>query len=143
MIILDFSARLDNVLAEAFDSELFAAVSVVQSRDKFLLGLAKNTNDDRDGRWVFPGGHIKSKETPEKAAERECREETGVRCKAVGKAFTLPNKRGIAFVHCKATPGQGLDNNHEFSALGFFTRKEMKSLKLYGNVLKLIDRVTR
>lgn len=140
-LLLDFNSRLDAVLNEEFNEDYFAAVGVVQCGDKWLLGLARNTSDDRKGTWVFPGGGIKPKEHTEKAAVREVREETGIQCSAVGKPFVLPGKKGVAFVHCKARAGQKFDNNHEFSALGWFTVREMKALKLYKNVLKLIDRV--
>lgn len=142
-LLLDFNSRLEAVLTEEFNGKLVAAVSIVQCRDRYLLGLAKNTGDDRTGKWVFPGGHIKSGESPEDAAVRECREETGIRCRAVGSAFTLPGRKGVAFVQCTARPGQQFNNNHEFSALGWFQKRELRSLTLYGNVLKLIDRITR
>ncbi len=136
-----FELLLEAILEEEFKTDYKAAVGVVQCGDKFLLGLARNTKDDRTGRWVFAGGHIKPGESVEHAAVREVREETGVRCRAVGKPFSFPDKKHVAFVKCKASPGQDLDNNHEFSALVWVTPKEMRSLKLYHNVRKLIDRV--
>lgn len=142
----NFHSRLDAILNEEFDENYFAAVGVVQSGDRWLLGLAKNSGDDREGTWVCPGGVIKSKEDPKKAAVREVWEETGIRCTAAGKAFTLPlslNKKGVAFVHCKARAGQKFHKNHEFAAIGFFTMEEMKSLKLYKNVLPLIKKIKR
>jgi 8-oxo-dGTP pyrophosphatase MutT (NUDIX family) len=139
-MLLDFNHRLDSILNEEFSDDYFAAVGVVQCGDRWLLGLARKTDDDRTGKWVFPGGGMKSKETPEQAAVREVWEETGIRCSAAGKAFRC-GKKGVAFVHCKARAGQKFDNNHEFSALGWFTTREMRSLKLYHNVLKLIERV--
>lgn len=141
-----FDYNLSTILeAEFADDELFASVGVVQCGDKWLLGLAK-ADDDRDKHWCFAGGGIKKKnkkniESAEDAAVREVWEEMGIRCKAVGKPITTM-KKGVAFVHCKATRGQTFDNNSEFTAVGWFTRAEMKGLKLYHNVLKLIDRVT-
>ncbi len=142
-LLLDFESRLESVLLEALSTDYFAAVGVVQCKDKWLLGLARKTNDDRENHWCFPGGGIKRGEDTSHAAVREVREETGIRCRAVGKPFSLPNKKGVAFVHCKAASGQKFDNNHEFSAIGWFSRREMKALKLYHNVTKLIDRVNR
>lgn len=139
---LEFDAILDDVLTEAFKQDFKAAVGIVQWNDKWLLGLAKNTDDDREGKWVFPGGHIKRGESPERAAVREVREETGVRCRAIGKPIQLSNKKDVAFVHCKVSASnQQLENNHEFAALGWFRLSDMKGLKLYHNVRQLIDRV--
>lgn len=143
MTILDltFDARLNTILEAEFSTDYTAAVGIVQCRDKFLLGLAKNTSDDRNNRWVFPGGGIKKGEKTDAAAVREVKEEAGIKCRAVGTPFALPGKKQVAFVHCKAASGQDIDFNHEFTAMGWFSRKEMKSLKLYHNVLKLLDRV--
>lgn len=140
---MDFTTQLNLILEATFDKDPFAAVAVVQCGEKWLLGLARKTGDDREGKWVFPGGGIKKGEGKKKAAERECWEETGIRCRASGEPFSYPSKPGVVFVHCKARSGQEFDNNHEFSALGWFTRQEMRSLKLYHNVIKLVERVKR
>ncbi len=137
-----FEHALESILNEEFADNYTAAVAVVQSGSKWLLGLSRS-KDDRNNKFCFPGGHIKGKESPERAAERECWEETGIRCKAVGKPFILANKKGVAFVHCKARGGQTFENNHEFSALGWFDSHEMRALKLYDNVRKLVERVKR
>jgi 8-oxo-dGTP diphosphatase len=134
----------DNVLERVLCEEIEpfrAAVGIVQDRNRWLLGLAK-TNDDRNRKWCHPGGGIKRGETPERAAVRETKEETGIRSRAVGEAFKDSKHKGIAFVHCKVTSsGQSPDPNHEFTAMGWFTPQEMRSLKLYKNVKSLIDRV--
>jgi len=138
--IMKFELILEHILNEKFDGDFTAAVGVVQCRNKWLLGLARAT-DDRANTWCFPGGGIRDNESAEKAAVREVREETGIRCSAIGKPFTLPSVKGVAFVHCRARAGQKFNNNHEFAALGFFSLKEMKGLKLYKNVMKLIEKV--
>jgi len=139
--MLSLEDKLDIIFEAAAKKEWRAAVGIVQCGDKYLLGLAKNCSDDRSGKWVCPGGGVKKGETPEKAAVREVSEETGIKCRAVGKAFNLPDKPDVAFVHCRARSGQTFNNNHEFAAVGFFTRREMRALKLYHNVSKLIDKV--
>ncbi len=138
---VDFGSRLELVLEAECDKEFKSAVAVVQKGlNKWLLGLSTAT-DDRKNTWCFPGGHIHRGEAPEKAAARECREETGVRVKSVGDAFRYGNKREVAFVHCKVRGNVNLKNNGEFVALGFFTVREMRGLKLYKNVKDLIKRV--
>lgn len=120
--------------------DFYAAVACVEYRGKWLLGLS-TANDDRSRLWCFPGGGIKGAETPEQAAVRECREETGVACKSVGKAITYGKKPGVAFVYCKALGKPRIKHNKEFSAVGLFSQKEMKALKLYSNVKELIRRL--
>ena len=119
----------------------FAAVAVTEHKHgKWLLGLS-TASDDRSRKWCFPGGMIKSGETPELGAVRECLEETGVKSRPVRKAFKRSDRPGVAFVYCRVL-GQHpqLKPNSEFSALGFFSLKQMKSLELYDNVLELINR---
>ena len=139
-ITLREDRKLDPVLREA--QEYRAAVGIVRSHDKWLLGLAKNTGDDRNNKWVFPGGHVKSGESPERAAVREVREETGVRCHAISDPLDYDGKPDVAFVVCRAS-SEELEPNHEFASLGWFTERQMKSLKLYHNVRDLIAKAKK
>jgi 8-oxo-dGTP pyrophosphatase MutT (NUDIX family) len=52
---------------------------------RYLMVTARRT----PGEWVFPKGHIDPGETPEDAAVREVREETGVRAEVVDAAGTV------------------------------------------------------
>lgn len=137
---MTFNQRLSVVLESDKDEDYKAAVAIVQDGQKWLLGLS-TAKDDRSNKWCFPGGGVKRGEDADRAAAREAWEETGVRCRPIGAPFSMPGRKGVAFVHCKETGGE-LDPNSEFAALGWFTRKEMKALKLFDNVTKLIDRVT-
>lgn len=140
--LISFDDILEFTLTEAAKTpEYTAAVAVVQSGNKWLLGLSTAT-DDRRGKWCFPGGGIKRNEAASKAATRECHEETGIRCRAVGKPFNLPDKKHVAFVHCKATMSQKIDNNNEFLAIGWFSLSDMRHIKLYKNVKQLIKQIT-
>jgi len=139
-----FDLILEQILNEQSDSDFKAAVGIVQDRDKWLLGLARRTGDDRTRKWCFPGGHIKRGESPQRAVVREVKEESGIRCRVVGDPLIDSQHKGVAFFHCKVTSSdQNPDPNNEFSAMGFFTIQEMKSLKLYDNVKRLIDKVNR
>jgi 8-oxo-dGTP pyrophosphatase MutT (NUDIX family) len=93
----------------------------------------------------MPGGGIKPGETPEKAAEREVREETGIRCHAVPGVIKDPRKPGVAFVVCttNSTDWSKLEPNHEFITVGFFAIRELKGLRLYHNVKELIEKAKR
>jgi 8-oxo-dGTP diphosphatase len=143
-IIMKFDQILETVLTEEIDVDFKASVGIVQDRDRWLLGLAKRTGDDRTGKWCFPGGHIKRGESPQRAASREVKEETGIRCRVHGDPMVDRGHKGVAFFHCKvSSSNQNPDPNHEFSAVGFFTIQEMRALKLYDNVKSLISRVKR
>lgn len=120
------------------DDKFKAAVAVVKDGSKWLLGLAKSSGD-RDHTWCFPGGRIRQGEEITRAACRECFEETGIRCEAIGEPFT-DGKKGVAFVKCRKTSGY-LKPNSEFVSVGFFTVDQMKGLKLYKNVERLINKV--
>lgn len=133
---------IDHVLTED-EREFKAAVAIIRHRDKWLLGLAKNTGDDRSNKWVHPGGGIKSNESPEAAAVREAREETGITCKAISGAMTDGTKKNVAFVACRASSLGRPKPNHEFAHIGWFSVKEMKALDLYHNVERLVRKAKR
>lgn len=137
---MKFVDKLDLILES--DDDFRAAVAVVRNGNRWLLGLS-TSSDDRRKKWAWPGGGIKRNESPQKAAERECFEETGVRCKAVGPIMTLKSKPGVAFIPCKSTGSQTFKPNSEFSALGFFETSEFGSLELYKNTEELMRKARR
>lgn len=54
----------------------------------FIVDSAKRTlllHHKRLGRWMPPGGHIDADETPQDAAKRECKEETGLDVEILGE----------------------------------------------------------
>jgi mutator protein MutT len=53
------------------------AIAVVERNGQFLVGQ-RPAGVPLAGLWEFPGGKIEPGETPEEAAVRECREETGL-----------------------------------------------------------------
>ena len=58
-----------------------ATAFIIDSHGRTLLLWHK-----RLGRWMPPGGHIDHDETPEDAAKRECKEETGLDVETIGEA---------------------------------------------------------
>lgn len=128
------------LLSESSKKEYKSAVAIVSYRDKWLLGLATQY-DDRSYKWCFPGGGIKSGETPEEAAVREAYEELGVRSKMVSGPYDSTSHHGVAFYHCRVNSEITPKTNNEFSHAGWFRKRDMRGLKLYKNVLQLIARV--
>jgi len=63
------------------------AVAVVEQEGRFLIGQ-RPPGVPLSGLWEFPGGKLQAGETPEEAAVRECREETGL---AVEPLFRYPS----------------------------------------------------
>lgn len=126
------------------EADYTSAVAVVRQGDRWLLGLSRNSGD-RQGKWCHPGGHIRTGESPQKAAERECYEETGIRCKASGKPFDMKEHKGIVFVPCTFTnTNYKIEVNNELSVAGFFTMSEINNLKpLYKNVTDVISKAKR
>ena len=57
-----------------------ATAFIIDSKRRTLLLWHK-----RLGRWMPPGGHIDDDETPEDAARRECKEETGLDVEIAGE----------------------------------------------------------
>ena len=135
---MNFDEKLSIILESSGNFK--HAVAIVQHRGKWLLGLSLSS-DDRNKKWCFPGGGIKRGESPQKAAERECYEETGIRCKAIGSVLTCKEKPNVAFIPCRAANSPGnFKPNSEFTAIGFFKVEDFKSLTLYSNVKSLITR---
>lgn len=58
-----------------------ATAFIIDHRNRTLLLWHK-----RLGRWMPPGGHVEPDELPEDAAQRECKEETGLDVEIVGIA---------------------------------------------------------
>lgn len=125
-------------LSTLFEPNYHAAVAIVINSDKLLLGKASN-NDDRRGKWCFPGGRIERGEAPEKTAMRECLEETGIECQAIQGAVPHKSKPGVAFVVCKSVSGD-LRPNHEFSSLGWVKLNSLDKLQdLYPPNIQIIQ----
>jgi 8-oxo-dGTP diphosphatase len=53
------------------------AVAVVEHAGRYLIGR-RPAGVPLAGFWEFPGGKVQPGETPQQAAQRECREETGL-----------------------------------------------------------------
>jgi mutator protein MutT len=81
------------------------AIAVVEHDGQFLIGQ-RPPGVPLAGLWEFPGGKIHPGETAQRAAERECLEETGVQVTADGVYFVneheYPHGRlELHFIACR------------------------------------------
>jgi 8-oxo-dGTP diphosphatase len=82
------------------------AVAVVERDGEYLIGL-RPEGMPLAGFWEFPGGKVAPDETPEKAAIRECLEETGLEVRVTGSyppvLHEYPHARvRLSFISCAA-----------------------------------------
>jgi len=93
------------------------AIAVVEHEGQFLIGQ-RPAGKALAGLWEFPGGRIEPGETADRAAERECLEETGLQVTAVG---SYPHCRHeyahdrvqLHFVSCRLTVSCSLTSSAE------------------------------
>ncbi|NUQ61902.1 MAG: (deoxy)nucleoside triphosphate pyrophosphohydrolase [Pirellulales bacterium] len=67
------------------------AIAVVEHEGQVLIGQ-RPAGVALAGYWEFPGGKIATGETPEAAAARECREETGLEVRILRPLATLDHQ---------------------------------------------------
>jgi 8-oxo-dGTP diphosphatase len=85
------------------------AIAVVEHEGRFLIGQ-RPPGVALAGLWEFPGGKLQPGETPEAAAVRECREETGL---VVEPLFRYPeqieqydhDRVQLCFIGCRLVGG--------------------------------------
>lgn len=121
------------------------AVAVIVKNYRYvLLGKAKDSGDDREGMWVFPGGGIDPEDgnDPSKAAQREAFEEMGILVTPMTEILTHPDKPGVAFVMCVYSDDQDPYPNKEFSQwmwLDHARRHEQEGI--YPQNRSILDRI--
>jgi ADP-ribose pyrophosphatase YjhB (NUDIX family) len=120
---------------------LLPSVSVLVVDDHARLLLVRHAGD-RDS-WAVPGGGVDVGESPARAAEREIREETGLRIgglrllAVLGGAdyeVTYPNGDRVAYVtavyQAGVAGGEPAPDHEEISELGWFTTEQLTGIDL-------------
>ena len=87
-------------MAQAADKPIAVAIAVVQQNGRFLVGV-RPAGVPLAGLAEFPGGKVNLGESPEAAAVRECREETGLAVEVVDKYFFANHRyeHGLLEIH--------------------------------------------
>tara|TARA_B100001123_G_C15174029_1_gene972604 strand:- start:127 stop:507 length:381 start_codon:yes stop_codon:yes gene_type:complete len=121
----------------------FASKAIIFKKDKYLLQLRDNKSYILyPNHWSFFGGRFKKNETANNCLLREIKEELLINIKIIIKIYEgYNNKTGGYLNYFYAEPINGIkkQNLREGKDLGWFTKKEMKKLKLADDVKMVID----
>ncbi|MCJ7700330.1 MAG: NUDIX hydrolase [Anaerolineales bacterium] len=125
-----------------FPDPKVAAGVVVQREGKVLL--ARRAHNPYRGRWTLPVGFVDAGEDPARAAERECREETGleVRVKSLLDVFSgqeHPRGAHILLVYRAEILAGELRPGDDASEIGFFAKNELPPLA-FNNTHHILER---
>ena len=125
----------------------YSAGGVIVDCEKLLIVLM-NTLGGRKI-WTFPKGHIEKDETAQNAAIREVREETGYKCRIMGKIFKTRYsffKNGFKidktvdwFIMEKIGDRGIVETPEEISDLKWLSINEAEKTLTYPSDLKIIN----
>ncbi|WP_206957583.1 NUDIX hydrolase [Trinickia acidisoli] len=119
------------------------------------------------GVWLYPGGHIDHGETPDDAALREVREETGIRAALIGERDEsladraadvsvlhrpyrvlcefIDDKKGphyhLDLIYLCVTDARELPAQREVQEAAFFGRGRARELRMFPNFARMLDRL--
>lgn len=113
-----------------------AGVVVRDERGRYLMVQEKRI--DVRGKWNLPAGRVDPGETPEAAAVREAREETGYEVEIVGKpifeGFIEPADRAFHIYAARIIGGERTINPNEVLDVAWLSYEEITSLHAKGLV---------
>ena len=109
-----------------------ATVALIEKDGQVLL--TRRAMNPAKGQWTFPGGFVDCGEDPRRAAERECREETGLTVQVIsllglfyGKAHSEGAEILIAYT-CRLVDGGTPTPADDVDAVSFFGPDELPEL---------------
>ena len=133
---------VENSLQKSHEITLQSAVGIIfNEKNELLLGLAI-ADDERDGKWVFPGGKIEDNENCLPAAIRETYEETGLVTLPISNMiFIHPAKPMVGFCLLRAIGEHKLLPNEEFESLKWVSLENLPKdlLILNREILSIIN----
>lgn len=108
------------------------AAAVVVEKDGQVL-LTRRVNEPFQGLWSLPAGFVNAHEDPARAAERECREETGLEVRVTGLLEVIAGRehhRGadIILVYRAELTGGTLQPGDDADAAAFFAYDHLPPL---------------
>lgn len=114
-----------------FPDPKVAAAVLIENGDEILL--VRRAVDPQRGKWTLPAGFIDAGEDPQKAAERECMEETGLKVRITGLLDVLygqEHEKGaniVIFYRAKVLAGRPVPAD-DVDRAAFFSRHELPPL---------------
>jgi 8-oxo-dGTP diphosphatase len=108
------------------------AAAVLVERDGRVL-LVRRANEPLRGLWTLPAGFVDAGEDPAEAAERECKEETGLQVRVTGLLDVLsglehPRGAHILIVYRAEVQGGDLRAADDVDRAEFFSRQALPPL---------------
>lgn len=121
-------------------------ISVIIKKDGKYLLLQQAKTKPFPLKWLAVSGKMKDGETPEQAAIREAREETGLVIEIIGKSATLPADYGTTELHfllANWKAGQVRTDPKEINNYGWFTLEDILKLDLMNATRIFFERYFR
>jgi len=115
-------------------SEIQVALALVE-KDGRLLVSRRSAGRVFAGYWEFPGGRIEQGETPEEAAIREVREETGLEVEITGnRGQVITEHQGkrivLHMLQCRFVRGTPMVGDASITDVRWVTLKELTRLPM-------------
>jgi len=126
-------------------SEVVIAIISRKNRhneDEYLLVSSKKDLGDNTGLYYPPGGHVESGENKETALKRELLEELKLSIDPIREIATTPGDVVGQLTYwwsCKPAQGEIEINSDELFDANYFTKEQMKSLKIWPATKKFFD----
>lgn len=123
-----------------FEDPKVAAAVLVEKEGRVLL--TRRVNEPHQGEWSLPAGFVNAGEDPARAAERECREETGLLVRVKDLLQVIPGQehgRGADFLilYRADIVGGDLQAGDDADQVGFFERNNLPPLAFRATKIAL------